>query len=283
MHPDLTVLENGHSVRRVHVLERRLAVFNRFEEALACGTGGPWPETPLPLLKRAAWIHFRQGNLGHAIRELKQTLEKHPTDFVGWQMLAEWSVETEQLDDAIGAAGKMSVLAPHDPVPLGYARDLLLRQKKNTEAPVQFERAFNLDPKYEFAGLSLLDLLLKEKDIDKAGEVIQRMRQHADSERLEARVIRWWIIQNDKARALEHFEALCGRETENGWCIHSSAEVLINARMTSKVRRTLKRLLKEPLINPWAGSVWVQLRFNQHLFRPGKKFHQLLLLSCIGC
>lgn len=257
---DQAIALNPHCVDAWDLKARMFAQSNRFEEAFQCCTPPGFESPPVELEARAAWIEAQRGNIHRAIAKMRTALEHHPGVYMAWQTLAEWCQQINDLDQAIQAAARMAQLDPLNPVPLGYSGNLKLRKDDRAGAIADFQRAFQLDPAYGFAGFSLFDLQLEDRNFSAAEQTLATLQQHIHDDFVKAREGQWAAATGDYPRALRVLKDLCLTPTQSPWCIQTVADALTVQSQGRAADRVLQDALEQPEANPHLGDVWVRRR-----------------------
>jgi tetratricopeptide (TPR) repeat protein len=247
---------------------RALARLGRFDEALAyCAPSNIHPLPPR-LLLRAAQVESRRGNLSGAIKRAEQALQEYPGYYGGWQLLAEWQAQNQDLDLASQAAQKMCDLAPLQPVPLGYLGDLKLRLNDRRGARAAFERAFALDPDYTYAGHELFALLLESREFDAAEKTLAKLKAGPADQALLA-AVKLAAERGELKQALADFENLCAMEKASAWCIGNAAEALRSKIPRPQLDQIVRRQIETGHCGDGIAQVWIERetsrgRWNLH-------------------
>ncbi|MBI4658013.1 MAG: tetratricopeptide repeat protein [Verrucomicrobia bacterium] len=266
---------NPHAPEVYDLKARLLALEDRFDEALACCHPSAFPNPPPALLVREAWLEAQRGRLNWAIARLESVLTQHPAHYGGWQLLAEWQQQAGDLAKATRAADEMARLAPQDPMPLGYAASLSIKQGDRTGAMARLQRAIALNPSYEYAGLALFDLTMEDGDLEAAGEILEKLKRHAESEWVSGRAIEWEARRGKKREALALFANLCRQQTEQGSCLGEAAKRLDSAGWRRAADKLASQILRESAPNRHLGAFWVARRSERRRFRLTRFFQDL--------
>ena len=261
---------------QVYELQARLLVkLNRCEEALACCRPAILSPTPLRLRMCEAWIEAERGRLPAAIAAMEATLREAPANYEGWERLTQWLSQAGEPARAAETADHLAALAPHDPKPLAYAA-FLRRQQGDSEGAVErYRRAFQLDPSYVFAGLSLADLLLERQELAEVGDVLATLRHTEAGAAVQLRDLQLALAMSNSTRALEIFEALCREPHGEAGCLFGANDALVQNGRDKAVRATIQRLLGEAQTSAWLGALWVKRRFFRGQYSINRVFQQL--------
>ncbi len=237
---------------------RALAQLDRFEEALAQCAPGSLQPLPPGLRIRAAWIEAQRGNLPQAIARARAALDEHPDYYWGWQLLSEWHLQSQQADEAIQAAENMARLAPLEPVPLGYLGDLELRLQDRKGAKAAFERAFALDPDYQYAGFRLFHIQLEERGRSGAEETLKVLRRRGENHQTLACSVELEVARNQYKHALELFRALCSNTEADRWSLNMAVKALDEHGQHRSVDRVIDQHLAGSPMSPALAELWVE-------------------------
>lgn len=157
-----------------------LAGARRFDEAIAACQSGHWGvHRPRELRGREAWVEWQRGDTRAAVAKMTAVLEPDPDYYWGWSCLADWCLETTDLDGYLNAARQLVRLAPNEAVPLGFRGDAYRRLGRLKDAEADLERALGLNPEYGFARNWLAEMYLSD---GRSNEVLQLFREHPGSE-----------------------------------------------------------------------------------------------------
>ncbi|TXT49746.1 MAG: TPR domain-containing protein [Limisphaerales bacterium] len=243
--------------------QRALLLYQQgnFDEAIAACQPSAWNgQPPAELRARAAWLRAQRGDLGLAIQQLKAVLAEHPGIAWAWKELADWHFQREEWTAAGEAAEQLVRFQPFDPVPLGYAGELKRRAKDFAAARELFQRAFDLDPEYTFAGFALFDLHLNADNDEACREVLRRLKANARDADLQLAELRIALRHNHKVKGMEAVRALC-RAADDAPAAFEEAVELLHARgWSSDALAEAERVLAEPAPNPTTGAFCVFLR-----------------------
>jgi tetratricopeptide (TPR) repeat protein len=277
---DKALALNPQNVDLLDLKARLLTGANQFNEALeVCRQVDPAPPA---LLMRAAWIEARRGRLKRAIGMMGATLQQHPAHFGAWETLSYWCEQAGDLAQATEAADQMARLSPHDSVPLVRSGELRLRQQDGDGAREQFQRAFDLEPNAEYAGLVLFDLLLERNNLSAADGVLQRLERHHDTDRVLACRVKLEVHLERRDEALQAFAKLCRWPSEDSSALFRAASALTWRKTRSRMRKQIKADVENPDANPFLGSLWVAHRFERRAYGADRRLHRLFAMEKSG-
>jgi tetratricopeptide (TPR) repeat protein len=235
---------------------------NRFAEAEAACRPTAWGDAPpLVLRGREAWLKAIRGDRAAAIAQMRDILIADPDYYWGWQQLANWYDSAESHADYLDAAEHLVRLAPNDPSAYGYRGEARLFAGDRRGAKADFQKAFELDPNYAFAGLHLIDEQLAEEDFDGATRTLARLQEHINGPYVQLRAVRLAARQKDPESARKHFRDMTA-ETETPYLLlHKSAEVMTEAGWGPAVDEILDEAVEEEeQPTPFIGRLWVERR-----------------------
>ena len=238
-----------------------LAHVGRYPEALlACRPAAFGAEPPGEMLATEAWVIARQGDLPRAIRQMRSVLADHPGIEWAWRELADWCSQRQEWAQAAEAAEALSRLLPLDPVPLGYAANLKLRQGERAAAKTDLRRAFDLDAAYTYAGLHLFDLQVEDGELDEAKQTLRRMDGQVLQPTLLGREIELALAgaRYDDIKAL--LVQMCALPEDDSAAFQRLAAHLRRGNTLYTAERTVRGCLREAAVNPNTAALWVELR-----------------------
>lgn len=236
-----------------------LAQSQRYEEALAVCNTLVWDhKPPLTLCGRAAWIEAQRGNLAEAVKQIRSTLEEDPNYYWGWSNLADWLRELNANAEYLAAAEQMVRLAPQNAMVYGYRGEARLRLNDRQGARQDFQRAMEISPGYQFAGLSLFDEQMNGGELDAAARTLEVLKKHANDELVTARVVQLAAQQGDRDTARNALIELTESKSDTTWPLDSATAAMTEARWGADVDRVLVKAMESPTVCPCVGAVWAR-------------------------
>lgn len=255
-----------------------LAGASRWQEALAaCQPSVFQGHPPESLVWRAAWIEVQRGNIHAAIDRLRKDLLDEPNRYAAWSLLADCYVQLGNDSGYTEAAEALVRIAPQNAISFGYLGEA--RQRKNDLAGAEdaYQKAFTLNPQYEFAGNGLFDVQVERGDLAAAEKTIRTLRSHGNGHYVLAREVRLAMLLNDLPRAQELIYQLAIEPELQPGALKGAISVLASAWQTSEALSALERASESPDMNAEAAGEWVLLRLER---KPAGLVPQLLdLLS----
>ncbi len=279
-----TLYEGDHFAERLAALDKALALAPRlveahdrravllaeaykFDEARKACQPAVFAELPLPLRGRAAWIEAKRGNLTQAIDLMRQALRHDDSYYWGWTMLAEWCRQKEDVDGLVVAATHLARLAPNDPQSLGSLADAKLRAGDRAAAKAALERAFALAPDYGYAGNTLFDMQVEDKEFSAAAETLERHRPHMKPGEHLAYRVNLAARSGARSEACLHLKQLVRTPCER-WVIDGiAARAMQDAGWVEDVNRTIAEAVTDPNVNANAVAAMVAAHANDSEFR----------------
>jgi len=241
-----------------------LADAGRYDEALrACRpaaflSNSGAPTFPPELLSAEAHITAQCGDLHKAINKMRAALKAEPTYAPGWERLARWYRASEQEVEYQEAARHLVRLLPNYAVGHGYLGEAMLWNNDRAGAKAAFARAFELAPDYDFAGLTLFDLYLEEKQLREAEQVLLRLEQSVKSDATTLRAVKLAAQNKNHVKIQKHLFALCLSPTSRTNYLDEAVALLVEAKFEQDVYVVLEDALACPGVNPHVGRLWVQ-------------------------
>jgi len=196
------------------VMAELLTRLGRYDEAVRACQPKAWGDRPPLILRgRAAWILWQRGDRAGAVARMREIVGTDPDYYWGWQQLANWYDEEDASAQYLEATEQLVRLGPTDPSAFGYRGEARAAVGDRRGAKADFRRAFELDPSYAFAGISLFDSLMSDGDLDEAERTLARLEEHVGGPHVQLRALRLRASRGDGSGARQAFEALV-RDTE---------------------------------------------------------------------
>jgi tetratricopeptide (TPR) repeat protein len=195
----------------------QLALAGRFDEAIAACKPAEFDPLPLELRGRAAWIENRRGDRSKAIALMRQLVADNPTFSLGWRQLAAWYDTANRTRECLEACEQYVKLEPTNPVAYVYRGEARRSTADRRGALADFQRAFELDPAFEAAGLNLITEQLATGDVTGASRTLAAVSERSDSPLVKLRAVQVLCRQGDFEPALARFRTLAqDPETSRG-------------------------------------------------------------------
>ncbi len=256
---DRTITVHPKYVQTYDVKAELLARNDRFNEALdACHPPVFGGALPLILRGRAAWVMAARGDRDSAISAMREILQADPDYYWGWQQIANWYDAVEAHADYLEAAENLVRLGPTDPAAYGYRGEAKLFGGDRRGAKADFQKAFDLDPNYAFAGLHLMDELLADDELDTANKTLARLQEHIGGPYVRLRAIRLAVKQKDAETAGTQFHEMCRDEEAAYMLLSKAADAMAEAGWGSEVDAVLAEAIDDDESIAHVGRLWVE-------------------------
>jgi cellulose synthase operon protein C len=213
-----------------------LTRLGRFDEAVRACHPRAWGDRPPLILRgREAWIMWQRGDHAGAISQMREIVTADPDYFWGWQQLANWYDEEESTADYLEATEHLVRLGPSDPSAYGYRGEARAAAGDRRGAKADFRRAFELDPAYAFAGISLFDALLADNEFDEAERTVAWLEEHVGGPHVQLRALRLKCARKDRDGAAGVFRTLIVQSDVPPFVISKAAAAMGEAGFDTEV------------------------------------------------
>lgn len=238
---------------------RLLAAEQKYDEAIAVCRPSIWGEMlPTVLQGRIAWIEAQRGEFGRAIAQMKSVLEQEPDYYWGWGQISQWYDYTRADAEYLEAAQRLTQLGPEQSIAWGLLGDAQQRTGNLTAATSSFRKALELEPDYRFAGLSLFDLALEEKQLQEAAQTLEILEPHfADDAYVLARQVQLSALEDQKEKAKDALQKLCVHSIDSDWPLPAATQAMIEAQWIVEAQEILYDHLSHPEAHVEVGTSWV--------------------------
>jgi tetratricopeptide (TPR) repeat protein len=160
---------------------------------------------------------------------MREIVSTDPDYYWGWQQLANWYDEEEATADYLESAEQLVRLAPTDPSAFGYRGEARAAAGDRRGAKADFRKAFELDPAYAFAGISLFDGLLVDGEWDEAERTLARLEEHVGGPHVQLRGLRLKCLRKDRDGARQVFQALIKQGDVPPFVVTKAATAMVEA------------------------------------------------------
>lgn len=125
---------------------------------------------PLAVSLRVYGCHAKRaaGDKAGASTDLQALIEEAPYNYTLRRQLADWQDTDNDNEAYLATAQAMVQLAPNHPIAHGYVGHALTKLNRTIEAIPSFQRAFELDGEYLFAGRNLIEACLQDRRYEQA-------------------------------------------------------------------------------------------------------------------
>ncbi len=230
----LDALETGLQRHPDHpeLLEQKaflLGALHRFEPALAIcrETLARYPDLRT-LSGRQAWLLMQAGQPNEAIRKMTALVERHPDYLWAIRQLCGWLEERKRWAELRDLAQAWVRQEPHSAVAYGNLGEAQKELGQRGAAQQAFQKAFDLDPEYDYAGRHLLSFQIQDKAFEAAAQTLRTLEHYVPSATIAADAVELAIGKRDREEAGRAAEALLAREDATapllGWMQELFAE-----------------------------------------------------------
>lgn len=260
-----------------------LLKLGRVDEARQACNPTAWKgKVPIELKILAARIEGQTGDATKATEMMRQALSEDPNYYQGWQTLADWYRRMDAPDLYLQAAETMAQLRPHSEISLGYLGEAKLLNNDVQGAGKAFRRAYDIEPRYHFAGFYLFDLLLKFENLNGAQEILTRLQQHTEGPLVTARAVQLAAKQRDREAARDGLLEICVTPSESEWPLQAAADAMMRAGWGQAVIGTLDEALELPEAQSQVGAEWMHQRAFAESWPSATKLRELVNRGEIG-
>ena len=244
---------SGHD-RRAEILTN----LGRYDDALtACQPPAFAPPYPLTLRGRAAWVEAQRDNREVAAAQMAAILAEDGDYSWGWRQLTTWYEALGRERDRLDAADHLVRLNPGDAFAhliRGEARQTI---GDNRGAKDDYQRAFELDPAFQAAGLQLITTQLETDDLSGAAKTLAKLKEHADGPYVRLRVVQVAARQGHLDEARSTFRAMLTDLTVTRGVLHECVAKFREAGWVAEAEEELTRAATTEAVTPQAAAVWV--------------------------
>ena len=236
----------------------QLALAGRFEEALSACRPTDFDPLPVELRARAAWIENRRGDRSKAITMMRQLVSEHPGFVLGWRHLAAWYDSSGRHRECLDAAEHFVKLEPTNPVSYVYRGEARRSVADRRGAMADFQRAFELDPTFEAAGLNLVSEQLATGDVAGAARTLTSVSEHSDGPLVRLRGIQVACRQSDFDAAVARFRMLAQDPESSRGILRDAVAAFESEGWGSRLTGELKELAFAPDAAPEVAGLWAE-------------------------
>lgn len=233
----------------------------RFDDAVrACDDGTAVCTDEVHILGgRRAWVLRRRGHRRDAIEAMRAVLAEHEGYVWGWNELATWLLEENDLDGAAAAFDQLRRLRPLDSWVHRHIAFLDLQRGDRASAKRAFAAALEAEPTDVAAAHQLFELQLTDSELVAAAETLATMETHQPGAATLAARVALCIRQNRVGEARAALEALAVSQDPNPWPLNAAADAFLRDDRARTAWRVLRRAAKRADANPQAAAAAVHL------------------------
>lgn len=261
-----------------------LALRERWDEAIAaCNPPAYADQPPAELRLRHGWVEAHRGNLPEAVRIVEALVGDEPHLYPAWARLCDWYFQLGNHPQYLVAAEALVRISPQHEVSLGYLAEARQLNGDQAGAKEVYVRAFELNPRYEFAGICLFDMQLEAGEIEAAARTIATLHAHGEGPLIEARRVQLAAKRQDVSLATSLLPGICRNSTDNEWPIRMACEAMVAAGWSEQAQQVVSRCVAdEELINPELANQWVRLQTAAGNWSLGSQIRQLMPRGRLG-
>ena len=194
---------------------------------------------------------------------MQEVLADESQYYAGWSTLADWCRDLGRREEYLAATEALVRIEPQGSTSWGYLGDAQLMNEQPAAAAKSFERAFELDPQYEFAGNCVFDHQLENGDLKAAGETLRRLRLHSDSAFVLARAVQMAMRQRNVSEAVSLFRKICISPADSDWPVRAAYEAIADNRQgLGPAVEALRESLSLPAAHTAVGFQWIAATFE---------------------
>jgi tetratricopeptide (TPR) repeat protein len=236
----------------------QLALAGRFEEALAACKPAELDPLPIELRGRTAWIENRRGDRAKAISIMRQLVAENPNFVLGWRQLAAWYDSAGRHKDCLEATENFVRLEPTNPLAYVYRGEARRSVADRRGALGDFQKALELDPTSEAAGLNLVTEQLATGDIAAAARTLASVSEHSDSSLVRLRAIQVACGQSDFDAAVSRFRNLAQDSEATRGILRDAVTAFDAEGWGARLTGELKELAFAPDGTPEVAGLWAE-------------------------
>ncbi len=253
---DVTVKQYPHFVPAHDRRAEQLAMMGLYEEAAAaCRPDGVTP-LPIALQGRAAWVEAHRGDRNAAISIMKKILVEEPDYSWGWRQLTHWYDALGRNRDCLDAADQLVRLNPVDPVAHAIRGEAKRMLGDNRGAKEDFQKAFEIDPAFQAAGLQLISSQLDTNDLIGAARSLAVLQEHSDGPLVKLRALQVSARQGNLDQARKIFRELLADLSVNRSILQEAITDFRTAGWQAEADDELDAATRTDNMTPAAAGVW---------------------------
>lgn len=236
----------------------QLALAGRFDEAIAACRPADLAEPPIELRARVAWVEARRGDRSRATALMKQIVADEPAFVLGWRQLAAWYDAAGKHRECLEAADHFVRLEPTNPVAYVYRGEAKRNVGDRRGALADFQKAVELDPTFEAAGISLIGEQLATGDTAGAARTLATVLEHSDGPLVRLRAVQIACRQGEFDAALSRFRGLCTDPDATRGVLRDAMNAFDSEGWGPKLTAELKDLAFVDGADPDVAGLWAE-------------------------
>lgn len=203
----------------------------KFDNALQYASENYWNgHRPNAILANEAWIFAQQGNITEAIARMEQVAAINDNHYDAWRLLARWYTEIKDKKNALRALDQCQRLYPNDPSVLCYVAEKLQAIDGDKQRVGDLlKRAFELNPINQYNGLTYIDYVIEQGDIERAQQALELLHKHNRDVYTRYRELQIAVARKQRDAALDIFKAILADKAANEWLVVNGWQALVDA------------------------------------------------------
>ncbi|WP_171471388.1 tetratricopeptide repeat protein [Frigoriglobus tundricola] len=210
----------------------------------------------MELRSRAAWVEAKRGDRARAIALMRQLVTEHPQFVTGWRQLAAWYDTTGRHRECLDAAEHFVALEPGHPLAYVYRGEARRGVADRRGALADFQKAFDLDPTFEAAGINLITEQLATGDVSGAALTLAALQEHASGPLVALRAVQVACRQTDFETAMARFRLLAADPEASRDTLREAMHALDAEGWAARLNDELKGLAFAPDAGPDLAALW---------------------------
>ena len=220
--------------------------YRRYAELQEALKNLPWKgELPISLRVYQIKCDWAIGKRMEARQAMRLVLDEYPNDGVFWQEYAEYCSALNDLPRYIDATENMLRIDSNSATVHGFVADAMTKDKRFETANTHHERAFAIDPTYTFAGYSLFDTALYQRNAPRCKELIDILGKSTESSLLQARIVQYAGLVNDASLAVPAAQKILASAEGYTWSVDVMLEEMEKAGWRAALIEQIKAAMQK--------------------------------------
>jgi tetratricopeptide (TPR) repeat protein len=180
---------------------------------------------PLAILVAESRSYAEQRDMTNAITRMEKVVSINSNFYDGWRYLARWYSDANIKEKAQLAIDHCVRLYPNDPGVLCYAAERM-QSIEGDEKRIGdlLQRTFELDPLNQYNGLTYIDYILDQGEVERATDALALLERHQSDIYTRVRAFRIYILKKDIELALDIYRKALQDKNCPGWFIKNAWE-----------------------------------------------------------
>ena len=189
---------------------------------------------------------------------MRQLVIEQPTFVSGWRQLAAWYDTTGKHRECLDAAEQFVKLEPTNPLAYVYRGEARRGVADRRGALADFQKAFDLDPTFEAAGINLITEQLATGDADAAARTLAALQEHASGPLVSLRAVQVACRQGDVEVAVARLRALATDPDVTRVMLREAILTFDAQHWGSRLTDALDEVAFVPGANPEVAGLWAE-------------------------